>query len=74
MSDESRSISTSRGRARRRAPPSVQDTVLQDGDVVKVFGVTSRDEKVVRLEGHVYRPGKYEWKPGMRLKDVVTSL
>jgi len=53
--------------------PSAQDTMLQDGDMVKVFGVTSQDEKVVRLEGHVYRPGNYEWKPGMRLKDVVTS-
>jgi protein involved in polysaccharide export with SLBB domain len=52
---------------------SGQDTVLQDGDMVKVFGVTSQDERVVRLEGHVYRPGVYEWKPGMRLKDVLAS-
>jgi protein involved in polysaccharide export with SLBB domain len=50
-----------------------QDAVLQDGDMVKVFGVTSQDERIVRLEGHVYRPGVYEWKPGMRLKDVLTS-
>ena len=73
MSDGSPSISTSRGRD-AGAVPSVQDTMLQDGDVVKVFGVPSLDEKVVRLEGHVVRPGKYEWKPGMRLKDVLTFL
>ncbi len=52
---------------------SAQDTILQDGDVVKVFGVANQDEKVVRLEGHVVRPGKYEWRPGLRLKDVLTS-
>jgi len=55
------------------AVSSVQDTLLQDGDVVKVFGVASLDEKVVHLEGHALRPGKYEWKPGMRLKDIVES-
>jgi len=51
---------------------SVQNTQLQDGDMVKVFGVASQDEKVVRLDGHALRPGKYEWKPGLRLKDVLT--
>ena len=55
------------------AVSSVQDTLLQDGDLVKVFGVASLDEKVVHLEGHALRPGKYEWKPGMRLKDILES-
>ena len=55
------------------AVPSVQDTLLQDGDVVKVFGVASLDEKVVHLEGHTVRPGTYQWKPGVRLKDILNS-
>jgi protein involved in polysaccharide export with SLBB domain len=54
------------------ASSAVQNTVLQDGDLVKVFGVASQDEKIVQLAGHALRPGKYEWKPGMRLKDIVT--
>ena len=49
------------------------ETAVQDGDIVKVFAVASREEKVVYLEGHVFRPGKYEWTPGMRLRDVLTS-
>ncbi len=49
-----------------------QDTILQDGDVVKVFGVANQNERVVSLEGHVVRPGKYQWKPGLHLKDVLT--
>jgi protein involved in polysaccharide export with SLBB domain len=55
------------------AVSSVQDTLLQDGDMVKVFGVAPLDEKVVHLEGHTVRPGKYQWKPGVRLKDVLSS-
>ena len=49
------------------------DTVIEDGDVVKVFPVAGQEQNVVYLEGHVARPGKYEWKPGMRLADLVDS-
>lgn len=49
------------------------NTVLRDGDVVKVFPVTSQEAKVIFLEGHALRPGKYEWKLGMRLKDILVS-
>lgn len=52
---------------------SAADTMVQDGDIVKVFPVASREEKVVHLEGHVVRPGKYAWEPGMRLRDVLSS-
>jgi polysaccharide export outer membrane protein len=51
----------------------VQNSLVQDGDVVKVFGVAARDERVVHLEGHVVRPGKYEWRPGLRLRDILPS-
>ncbi|HQI29023.1 MAG TPA: SLBB domain-containing protein, partial [Sedimentisphaerales bacterium] len=47
--------------------------VLQDGDIVKVFAVPARQERIIRLEGHVVRAGKREWKPAMRLSDVLTS-
>jgi len=48
-------------------------TIVQDGDIVKVFGVSGLEQNVVHLEGHVLRPGKYELKPGMRLRDLVGS-
>ncbi len=53
--------------------PSPADSALRDGDVVKVFPVIARQDRVVTLEGHFLRPGKYEWKPGMRLKDILSS-
>ena len=48
-------------------------TIVQDGDVVKIFSVRPGEQDIVRLEGHVVRPGKYEWKPGMHLGDILTS-
>jgi protein involved in polysaccharide export with SLBB domain len=49
------------------------ETIIQDGDLMKVFGVSPFEQNVVRVEGHVSRPGKYEWKPEMRLRDIMTS-
>jgi len=48
-------------------------TIIQDGDLVKVFGVSPFEQNVVYLAGHVVRPGKYELKPGMNLSDIITS-
>jgi protein involved in polysaccharide export with SLBB domain len=47
---------------------------VKDGDVVKVFPVLTKDDNVVHLSGNVMRPGKYEYKEGMRVTDVIGSL
>ncbi len=62
----------SRSEAQAEDSPS-GETILQDGDVVKVFAVATREERVVYVEGHAVRPGKYGWKPGMRLGDILPS-
>jgi protein involved in polysaccharide export with SLBB domain len=46
---------------------------IKDGDVVKVFSVMGSEQNVVYLEGHVIRPGKYEFKQGMKLKEILSS-
>ncbi|MBE0617363.1 MAG: SLBB domain-containing protein, partial [Proteobacteria bacterium] len=38
---------------------------LADGDVVRVFPIVMADEKSVRVEGNVQRPGRYELKKGL---------
>jgi len=50
------------------------DFTVLDGDVVKVFPVLTKDDNVVQLSGNVLRPGKYEYKAGMRVKDVIGGL
>jgi len=49
------------------------ETLVEDGDVVKVFAVAPRQERVVHLEGHFLRPGKHEWRPGLHLADILSS-
>ncbi|MBN1847178.1 MAG: SLBB domain-containing protein [Deltaproteobacteria bacterium] len=46
---------------------------LQDGDVIKIYPVYKRINKVVYLEGHVKYPREYELKEGMRLMDIIPS-
>jgi polysaccharide export outer membrane protein len=41
-----------------------------DGDIVKIFPVLEKDKNAVYLSGNVLRPGKYEFKQGMRIKDL----
>lgn len=48
-------------------------TPLQDGDVVKIYPVYKRINKVVYLEGHVKYPREYELKEGMRISDIIPS-
>lgn len=47
---------------------------LQAGDVVQVDAIRDRLEGVVSLMGHVHRAGRVQYRPGMRLTDLVGSL
>lgn len=48
-------------------------TPIAEGDLVRVLPIIPTPENVVTLEGHVLRPGRYELKPGMRLRDLLPS-
>ena len=50
------------------------DIPLQDGDIVKIFPIVPQVTNKVVLQGNVRRPGEYEWKPGMRAKDLIPSV
>jgi protein involved in polysaccharide export with SLBB domain len=47
---------------------------VQDGDIVKVFPIVDMNRNAVYLSGNVLRPGKYEYKPGMRLSDILPDF
>jgi protein involved in polysaccharide export with SLBB domain len=49
------------------------DRELKDGDVVRVFSLSPRFENAVTLRGNVARPGRYEWRPGLRIKDLIPN-
>lgn len=44
---------------------------LKDGDIVRVFSIVPRFEDTVTLRGSVTNPGRYPWKPGMRVRDLI---
>ncbi|HBR22090.1 MAG TPA: hypothetical protein DD713_05915, partial [Nitrospiraceae bacterium] len=48
-----------------------KDFLLQDADLVKVFNIVDKETNVVFVNGNVKRPGKYEYKTGMRISDVI---
>ncbi len=49
-------------------------TELHDGDVVKIHTVVQQVEGAVTLVGHVYRPGDQQWRPDMRVSQLIPSL
>ncbi|HKR31622.1 MAG TPA: SLBB domain-containing protein, partial [Terriglobales bacterium] len=46
---------------------------LHDGDVLRVFSVSPRFENAVTLRGNVAQPGRYPWRDGMRVCDLIPS-
>jgi protein involved in polysaccharide export with SLBB domain len=51
-----------------------RDAAVRGGDIVSVGPVLDLLTDHVSLAGHVQRPGAYEWRPGMRLTDLVGSV
>ena len=46
---------------------------VQDGDQIHIFPIAPYNTGAVYLEGHVLRPGRYSYREGMKLTDVVAS-
>ena len=49
------------------------DMAVAAGDLVTVLPVLEEVDDAVSLLGHTTRPGQYEWSPGMRIIDLVSS-
>jgi polysaccharide biosynthesis/export protein len=46
---------------------------IHDGDRIRIFPIAPYNQDAVYLEGHVIRPGRYSYRQGMRVTDVITS-
>ncbi len=46
---------------------------VQDGDDVVISQIMPYNEQAVYLEGHVFHPGKYPYKDGMTINDLLHS-
>ena len=46
---------------------------VQDGDIVSVSSILDRFQNAVTLRGNVANPGRYVWRQGMRISDLIPS-
>ena len=46
---------------------------VQDGDRIHIFPIAPYNDQAIYLQGHVLRPGRYSYKSGMRVTDLITS-
>jgi protein involved in polysaccharide export with SLBB domain len=47
---------------------------IQDGDFVTVLPILPYSNRAVYLEGHVFRPGKFPYRDGSKVTDLITSF
>jgi len=46
---------------------------ISDGDEIHIFPIAPYNEDAIYLQGHVLRPGRYSYKQGMGLLDLIGS-
>jgi len=46
---------------------------MQGGDILSVRAVIDRFRNAVTLRGNVANPGRFAWKPGMRVSDLIPN-
>jgi len=55
------------------ANKQLDDFKIQDGDKIQISPILPYADKTIFLDGHVFRPGKYAYKDGMKVSDVIHS-
>jgi protein involved in polysaccharide export with SLBB domain len=53
--------------------PKLSNFKVQDGDRVHIFPIAPYNNQAIYLQGHVLRPGRYSYREGMKLGDLVNS-
>ncbi|MEO6806323.1 MAG: SLBB domain-containing protein, partial [Edaphobacter sp.] len=48
-----------------------RSTLLRDGDLLELGSVVSQYKDAITLRGNVANPGRYAWKSGMRIRDLL---
>ncbi len=51
----------------------LQAFAVRDGDQIHIFPIAAYNEDAIYLQGHVLRPGRYSYKPGMKVTDLISS-
>jgi protein involved in polysaccharide export with SLBB domain len=46
-------------------------TALVEGDLIRVFSIVPKYTQTVTLRGNIANPGRFAWRPGMRVSDLI---
>ena len=52
---------------------ALDDFQVQDGDTIRIVPILPYADQTVYLDGHVFHPGKYPYREGMKVGDVIHS-
>jgi protein involved in polysaccharide export with SLBB domain len=55
------------------ARKALEDFAIQDGDKIKITPILPYADKTVYLDGYVSRPGKFAYREGMKVTDLIKS-
>src|SRR5690242_18234238 len=70
---EMMSVNVSGGAGVQAADDAFKRFRIQDGDIVTVLPILPYSNRAVYLEGHVFRPGKFSFKDGYKVTDLISS-
>ena len=48
-----------------------REVAIRDADILHIRSISPRFERTVTLRGNVANPGRFAWREGMRLRDVI---
>ncbi|HEY1525681.1 MAG TPA: SLBB domain-containing protein [Candidatus Angelobacter sp.] len=71
---EMMSVNMGAGAGAQAAEDAFKRFHIQDGDVVTVLPILPYSNRAVYLEGHVFRPGKFSYKDGFKVTDLIASF
>ena len=67
------SLDIPQGDSSGEAAKQLESFQVQDADKIRIFPIAPYTQDAVYLEGHVVRPGKYSYREGMRVTDLISS-
>lgn len=47
---------------------------IKDGDIITIAPILPYSDRTVYLQGHVFRPGKYPYRDGIKVADLINSF
>ena len=51
--------------------PTGLATPVAEGDLVRVFSIVPKYKQTVTLRGNIANPGRFAWRPGMHISDLI---